>query len=248
MQIKWTNPSPSSTTTTSNLNRSTPHHPTSPGRCWPSLGLELDITHPPMTPTTLSPLFSETRYPSLPREGTKSHRSHSDSGRASPTSPIEGEDDNEAPTPLALGSRNPFLASIIVHQQTPSMRKGPTTSGTPSHRSTKRSSVQSELRHGSFDEQTSRPGRTGNTEGLGRTWTTSSPPAGEHSSTSAPLRTENSWPGVHANHNRELYCSHPGSRRPDLQAQTEEEHRILQGRLTSLTRRLDERLHREDQL
>ncbi len=51
---------------------------------------------------------------------------------------------------------------------------------------------------------------------------------------------------VHANRNREIYRSHPGRRRPDLWAQTEEEHRILRGRLISLTRRLDERLHRED--
>ncbi len=51
---------------------------------------------------------------------------------------------------------------------------------------------------------------------------------------------------VHTNRNRELYRSHPGCRRPDLQARTEEEHRLLRDRLVSLAWRLDERLHRED--
>ncbi len=76
-------PPPSLTTTTSNQNRSTPRPPTLPEKHWPSLGLSSGTTHPRTmnTSPTLSLLFGETRYPSLPREGTESHRSHSDSGR-----------------------------------------------------------------------------------------------------------------------------------------------------------------------
>ncbi len=51
---------------------------------------------------------------------------------------------------------------------------------------------------------------------------------------------------VYTTRNRELYCSHPGRRCPDLQARTEEEHRVLWNRLASLAWRLDERLHWED--
>ncbi len=53
---------------------------------------------------------------------------------------------------------------------------------------------------------------------------------------------------VHANRNRELYHTHPGRRCPDLRARTEEEHRLLRKRLECLALRLDERLHREDNL
>ncbi len=74
-----------------------------------------------------------------------------------PTSLIEDDSDNEAPTPLVLGSRNPFLASIIAAQQIPSTRKGLTTSGTHSNKSTETSSAQNESRHGNFGRQTSRP-------------------------------------------------------------------------------------------
>ncbi len=110
-----------------------------------------------------------------------------------PMSPIEGDNNNEAPTPLALGSRNPFLASIIAQRQTPSTWRDPTTSGTLSNRSTKRSLVQNELSHGSFDEQMSRPEQTGSIGGHGRTWNTSSQPVGEPPSISVPPQTGNSW-------------------------------------------------------
>ncbi len=43
----------------------------------------------------------------------------------------------------------------------------------------------------------------------GRTWTTSSPPAGEHPSTSAPPTDGELMARVHANRNRELYRTHP---------------------------------------
>ncbi len=186
-----TSPSPFSMTTTSSLSRSTPCPPTLPGRHWPSPGLSLGTIRPHTTSTsqTLLPLFGETRYPSLPREGTESHLSHSDSGLTSPTpvtapqSPIEDDNDNEAPMLLVLSSRNPFLASIIAQQLTPSMWRGPTMSGTHSNRSTERS----------LDQNESRPGQTGSKGGLGRIWSTSSPPAGEHPSTSAPPQTGNSW-------------------------------------------------------
>ncbi len=51
---------------------------------------------------------------------------------------------------------------------------------------------------------------------------------------------------VHANRNRELYGPHPGHRRPDLWARTQEEESLLRGQLEILTLRLDERLWRED--
>ncbi len=61
-RLSGISPSPSSTATTSNPNRSMPHHPTLPGRHWPSPGLNLGTTHPHMMPVpqTLSPLFGET--------------------------------------------------------------------------------------------------------------------------------------------------------------------------------------------
>ncbi len=109
-----------------------------------------------------------------------------------PTSPIEdGSDDQER---TLLGSRNPFLASNIAAQQTPSTLRDPTTSGTHSYRSTETSLAWKESKHGSFDEQTSRPGRPGSTEGRARTWTTTSPSTGEHHSTSANPHKERSWP------------------------------------------------------
>ncbi len=147
-----------------------------------------------MTASTFSPLFGETGYPSLPREGAMSRQSHLGSGQTSPTpvtapqSPIEDDDDSEAATPLGLGSRNPFLASIIVARQTPSTGKGQTTSGTHSNRSTKTSSVRSKLKPGSFDEQTSRPGRAGNMQAHARTWPITSPSTeGRHSTSGNPL-------------------------------------------------------------
>ncbi len=109
------------------------------------------------------------------------------------TSPIKGDNNNEVPTPLALGSRNPFLASIIAQRQTPSTWRDPTTSGTLSNRSTERSLVQNELRHGSFDQQMSRPEQTGSIGGHGRTWNTSSPPVGEPPSILVPPQMGNSW-------------------------------------------------------
>ncbi len=115
-----TSPSLSLTTMIFNQSRSMPHLPTSPERHWPSQGPEGDFTPPPTASTTLSLLFSETTYPSLPREGTESRLSHTDSGPTSPTpvtaptSPIRSDYDEET-TPLALRLRNPFLASIIAH-------------------------------------------------------------------------------------------------------------------------------------
>ncbi len=53
---------------------------------------------------------------------------------------------------------------------------------------------------------------------------------------------------IHANRNREIFRSHPGQRRPDLWARTEEEHRLLRERLEYLALQLNERLHREDNL
>ncbi len=173
--------------------------PTLPGRPWPSQGLGMGTTHPPTMSTTLLLLFSKTRYPSLPQEGTESRQSHSDSGLTSPipviapTSPIGAESDDEGPTPWALRSRNPFLASIIAAQQTPSMWRDPTMSGTHSSRLTETSSAPNESKHGNFEGQTSRPGQTGNTEAVERTWTTSSRPTEEPYSTSDIPPTGSSW-------------------------------------------------------
>ncbi len=181
-------------------NRSMPRPPTSPGRPWPSQGLERVSTPLPTMSTTLSPLFGETTYPSLPREGTKSRLSRMDSGPASPTpvtaptSLIGTESDNEEATPTMFRSWNPFLASIIAHQQTPSTGRGLTTSGMHSNRSTEISSVQNESKHGSFDERTSKPEQTGNTEERARIWNTSSPSTEEPHSTSENPLTGNSWP------------------------------------------------------
>ncbi len=177
-----------------------PRPPTSPGRHWPLQGLGLGSTHPITVSTTLLPLFGKTTYPSLPREGTESRLSHLDSGLTSPTpvtaptSPIRSDNNNEEPTPLALCSRNPFLASIIAAQQTPSTRRGQTMSGTHSSRSTETSSVQNESKHGSFDERMSRPGQAGSTEEPGKTWSTSLQQTGEPPSTSAIPPMANSWP------------------------------------------------------
>ncbi len=51
---------------------------------------------------------------------------------------------------------------------------------------------------------------------------------------------------VHANRNQEIFRTHPGRRRPDLRAQTEEERQLLHKQLERLALQLDERLHRED--
>ncbi len=51
---------------------------------------------------------------------------------------------------------------------------------------------------------------------------------------------------VHTNRNQELYRTHPGHRRPDLRAQTEEEEQLLREQLERLTLQYDERLWRED--
>ncbi len=53
---------------------------------------------------------------------------------------------------------------------------------------------------------------------------------------------------IHANRNQELFHTHPGHQRPDLWAQTEEEHQLLRERLECLALRLDERLHWEDNI
>ncbi len=53
---------------------------------------------------------------------------------------------------------------------------------------------------------------------------------------------------VYANRNRELFRTHPGHRCPDLRARTEEEQRLLREWLNYFTLRLDERLHREDNI
>ncbi len=157
----------------------------------------MGITHPPTTNVTLSPLFGETTYPSLPREETESHLSHSDSGLTSPTavtaptSPTGAiTDDHEEEMPT-LRSRNPFLASIIARQQTPSTQKGLTSSGTHSRISTEKSSDQSESRHGNFNEQMSRPGLVSNTAARVRIWPITLPPIGAPPSTSEipPTRT-----------------------------------------------------------
>ncbi len=156
--------------------------------------------HPPMTDTTLSPLFGETTYPSLLREGTESRLSHSDSGPMSLTlvtaltSPIGATTNDPEEETLTLRSQNPFLASIIARQQTPSTRMGPTTSGTHLNRSTETSSVRNKSKHGSFDELTSRPEPTGNTEEAVRTWSTTSRPLEGRPSTSATPQTASSWP------------------------------------------------------
>ncbi len=105
-----------------------------------------------------------------------------------PQSPIEADNDNKA-----LGSRNPFLTSIIAQRLTPSTWRGPTMSGTRLYRLTETFLDQNESRHGSFDKQTLRPEQTGNTEGRGRTWTISLPPAEERPSTLEPPQMGNSW-------------------------------------------------------
>ncbi len=66
-------------------------------------------------------------------------------------------------------------------------------SGMHSHRSTETFSVQNESRHGSFDKQTSRPGQTGSTGEVARTWTTSLPQTGERPSISDIPLTGSSW-------------------------------------------------------
>ncbi len=68
-------------------------------------------------------------------------------------------------------------------------------SGIHSNRLTKKSSVQSESRRGSFNKSTLRPGQTGNTREREKTWSTSSPPTGEHLSTLVPPQTGNLWQG-----------------------------------------------------
>ncbi len=141
-------------------------------------GLGLGFGHPGTTEPTLSPLFGTTRYPSLPREGATSRQSRSDSGQTSLTpvtaltSPIGADNDSEAATPLALGSRNPFLASIIAAAQTPSTGRGPTSSGTPSKKLTSAFSDRSASRPGSLGGQMSTPGPTDTTQTQGRTWPT----------------------------------------------------------------------------
>ncbi len=191
-----------------------PHHPTSPEQRWPLQGLGLGLAHPPTTRTTLSPLFSKTQYPSLPREGTTSRQSHSDSGLTSPTpvtapqSPINN--DNEAPTPLALGSRNPFLASIIAARPTPSTGRGPTTSGMHLNRSTKTPRPRASRGMGAPMGWTLRPGPAGTTQEHARTWTTTSQSTGEHPSTSGIPPTGSSWHESMPTANRELYRTHPG--------------------------------------
>ncbi len=50
---------------------------------------------------------------------------------------------------------------------------------------------------------------------------------------------------AYANWGRELFCTHPGQRCPDLREQTQEEESILRGQLEILALRLDERLWRE---
>ncbi len=94
-----------------------------------------------------------------------------------------------------LGSRNPFLASIIANQRTRSTGRVPTTSGIHLNRSTETSSVQSESKPGSFDEPTSKPEPAGNMQEATRTWSISLPRTGGHPSTSGPRQTERSWPG-----------------------------------------------------
>ncbi len=51
---------------------------------------------------------------------------------------------------------------------------------------------------------------------------------------------------AYANRNRELFRTHPGHRCTDLQAQTEEDERLLHEQLESIALRLNEHLHRED--
>ncbi len=218
LRLSGTSPSPSLTTTIFNQSRSTPRPPTSPGRPWLFQGSGEDPTHLHTTDTTLSPLFGRTTYPSLPREGTESCLSHTDSGQTSPTpvtAPTSPINNNKELTPM-FQSRNPFRTSIIVAQQTPSTSRGPTSSGTHSNRSTKTSSVQNELKHGSFNEQTSKPEPTGSTGGCASTWSTTSPPTGERRSTSVKPTNGELMARVHTNCNRELFCTHPSHRRPDL--------------------------------
>ncbi len=100
-------PSSPSTTSTARTNTSTPRRPTSSEPRWPSQGLGLGFTCPTTTATTLSLLFGETQYPSLPREGAMSHQSHLGSGQTSPMpvtapqSPLEDNNNNKTATLLA---------------------------------------------------------------------------------------------------------------------------------------------------
>ncbi len=220
-----------------------PRPPTSPGRRSPLQGLGLGPAHPTMTAPTLSPLFGETRYPSLPREGATSRQSHLGSGQ---TSPIKDDDDNEAPAPLVLGSRNPFLALITARRQTLSTGKGLTSSGTPLEQIDQDmlgpEQVEAwELRRADVEARTSWH-HAGTCEDMeyflainrGALFHFRHPTDGE-------LMAR-----IHANRNWELFRPHPGHRRPDLRAGTEEEERLLREQLERLALQLNERLWGED--
>ncbi len=111
-----------------------------------------------------------------------------------PQSPIGDDNDNEVATPLALGSRNPFLASIIASTRTPLTGRDLTGSGTHLKKSTEQSSVRSGSKPGSSDEPTSRPEPAGTIQEHARTWNISSPRTGGRLFTLGTLPTGNSWP------------------------------------------------------
>ncbi len=138
-----------------------------------------------------------------------------DSGQTSPTpvtapqSPIDDDDDSEAATPLALGSRNPFLASIIAATWTPSTGRGPTTSGTSSRRSTREllgpERVEAwELRQADVEARTSRHHPNTREDMAYYLATHRGAPFhfGEPSSAELVAR-------AYANRNRELFRTHP---------------------------------------
>ncbi len=201
LRMSRTPPVPSpGTTSTSRANRSMPPLDTSSSRHSRPLGLGLGFRHPATTATTLLPLFGETRYPSCRVEGATSRQSRTDSGQTSPTpvtapqSPIEEDDDSEVPTPLVLGSRNPFLTSIITTTRTPLTGRGPTGSGTPSNKSTGTFSVPKAPKPGNFDAPTSKPEPAGITPGPARTWNISSPRTEGRRFILGLPPTEKSWP------------------------------------------------------
>ncbi len=144
-----------------------------------------------------------------------------------PTSLIGEDNDNEEMMPLALRSRNPFLASIIAHQQIPSTRGGPDYEWNELVQIDREilgpEQVEAwEIRRADMEARTSWQHR-GSQEDMDYFLAMSR---------GAPFHFGQPTDGelmarVHANQNRELYRTHPSRRRPDLWARTEEEHRLL---------------------